>query len=546
MKLICIRGATATPLKTWVKLLSAATPAVDSLPEWGKSPSYSLFTMENIRLLPKFQVVSTSCLSNNRKDASMTETFAEHNALLTWSAQECPFVIDYSRKTLDDIRLAVVDAFFSLPRGGAEIGGILLGRIEDNKVQILDYAPIECEHAFGPAFTLSPADQAKLAELLRQSFPGALRPVGWYHSHTRSEISLCEADLDIHNRYFPERWQVALVLRPSTLQPTQAGFFFREPDGSIHSQRSYQEFVVEPLPIQQIPAASGDAAPGPMRHTEPEAVVINLAPAEIAAPYQAAAEPPPAAEPPAPEPEGMLAEPVAPSVTESSYREFEHEPTPAPLLLAAPPAPSFAEPVEAPAEPPRTYEPEPQTAHEPADDAPSFTYGGEEETPSRRPWLVIAAALLAGMGLGVVIQSARSHSTVAAAVPARPAQTAAGPAAPAAQDPALLRQAEDLRKQVADLTQQNASLRADNAALTRQQADVTAQRAELNKQQGDQGKRQTELQQQRDDLARQTAKLKGDLASQSARAQSLQQQVDDLRRQLQRRRLSIQSSDPLP
>src|SRR5690242_3446419 len=202
----------------------------------------------------------------------MTETFTDNGALATWSTDTCPFAIEYSRKALDDIRLAVVDAFFSLPRGGAEIGGILLGKVEEHRIQVLDYAPIECEHAFGPAFTLSPADQDRLGDALRQTFPGGLQPVGWYHSHTRSEISLSEADLDIHNRYFPERWQVALVLRPSTLQPTQAGFFFREPDGSIHAERSYQEFVVEALPLQPATAAGPQAVPGPMRETEPEAV----------------------------------------------------------------------------------------------------------------------------------------------------------------------------------------------------------------------------------------------------------------------------------
>ena len=41
---------------------------------------------------------------------------------LTWSVPECPFTIESSARVLDDIRLAVTDAFFSLPRGGAEIG----------------------------------------------------------------------------------------------------------------------------------------------------------------------------------------------------------------------------------------------------------------------------------------------------------------------------------------------------------------------------------------------------------------------------------------
>ena len=62
---------------------------------------------------------------------------------------------------------------------------------------------------------------------------GGLRPVGWYHSHTRSEIFFSDADLEIHKHFFPEPWQVALVMKPHTFQPTRAGFFFREADGVI-------------------------------------------------------------------------------------------------------------------------------------------------------------------------------------------------------------------------------------------------------------------------------------------------------------------------
>src|ERR1035437_1760170 len=159
----------------------------------------------------------------------MTEKDAE-SEVATWKAPQCPFTIEYSLRALDDIRLAVVDAFFSLPRGGAEIGGILLGRHSNQRLVIADYVALDCEHAFGPSFTLSPPDQDRLAELLASAErnPDRLRPVGWYHSHTRSEISLTEADQDLHTRYFPESWQVALVLKPPPFPPTRAGFFCRE------------------------------------------------------------------------------------------------------------------------------------------------------------------------------------------------------------------------------------------------------------------------------------------------------------------------------
>ena len=97
--------------------------------------------------------------------------------------------------------------------------------------------------------------------------PGGARPVGWYHSHTRSEIFLSDADLKIHQTYFPESWQVALVMKPHTLQPARIGFFFRETDGSVHSTASYREETLDALPVRQMPngAPPAPAAPAPNR-----------------------------------------------------------------------------------------------------------------------------------------------------------------------------------------------------------------------------------------------------------------------------------------
>ena len=227
----------------------------------------------------------------------MTEHDAE-SAVATWKAPECPFTIEYSLRALDDIRLGVMDAFFSLPRGGAEIGGILLGHYLKGRLAIKDYVALECEHAFGPSFALSPRDQDRLGELLAsaEQNPDRLKPVGWYHSHTRSEILLSAADQDLHNRYFPKPWQVALVLKPHTFHPTRGGFFFREADGSIHGTASYQEFALAPLPVRPAPAGVGpateSASSARLRHgLDPRGPVITVA-AERAAP-----EPEPPAEP---------------------------------------------------------------------------------------------------------------------------------------------------------------------------------------------------------------------------------------------------------
>lgn len=178
----------------------------------------------------------------------------------TWSVPRCPFTIEYLPRVLDDIRLNVVDAFFSLPHGGVEIGGVLLGRYRDGRLTIAGHAAMECEHASGPSFTLSANDTARLSELLAEHRGNPeMQPVGWYHSHTRSEVQLSEADLEIHRQYFPEAWQVALVVKPHAFEPMRCGFFFREADGTLHATESYQEFQLEAMPLRQMP--SGEIPP---------------------------------------------------------------------------------------------------------------------------------------------------------------------------------------------------------------------------------------------------------------------------------------------
>src|ERR1035437_3866581 len=220
----------------------------------------------------------------------MTES-STGSTTVTWSVPEGPFTVESSARVLDDIRLAVTDAFCSLPRGGAEIGGILLGKFDHGRLVIGDYAALDCEHAHGPSFTLSQPDEARLTELLsaHANDAGGLRPVGWYHSHTRSEIFLSDADLEIHHRFFPESWQVALVIKPHIFQPARIGFFFRQADGSVHANASYREDALDALPIRQMPAGAPTAPPWndpPLRHFRP---------APVAAPVPESAPPPAAA-----------------------------------------------------------------------------------------------------------------------------------------------------------------------------------------------------------------------------------------------------------
>ena len=164
----------------------------------------------------------------------------------TWKAAASPFTIEYSLVVIEEIRHEVAEGFQKLSRGGIEVGGILYGVHEPQTVRIMAIRPVSCEHASGPTFRLSERDRATLHEQLRQDAADSrledLVCVGWYVSHTRTEVVLSESDQEVFSSFFPKPWQVTLVVRPSRGGNMRAGFFVREPGGTVNASQSLLEF----------------------------------------------------------------------------------------------------------------------------------------------------------------------------------------------------------------------------------------------------------------------------------------------------------------
>ena len=164
----------------------------------------------------------------------------------SWAVAESRLSIEYSLVVIEEIRHAVTEGFQRLSRGGLEVGGVLYGTHEGSAVRIQAMREIVCEHARGPSFLLSDKDRAALREQLA---PGQEDPrlegmvaLGWFLSHTRGEIALTESDLETFNAFFPAPWQITLVIRPGRTGFMRAGFFVRESDGAVKSERSYLDF----------------------------------------------------------------------------------------------------------------------------------------------------------------------------------------------------------------------------------------------------------------------------------------------------------------
>jgi hypothetical protein len=164
----------------------------------------------------------------------------------SWVVPESPVDVEYSLIVIDEIRQVVADGFQRLQRGGIEVGGVLYGTHQDRTIRVTAMREIACEHARGPTFHLSDNDRAALtAQLARDKEDmrlEGLQVVGWFLSHTRSDVTLQQSDLDTYNAFFSEPWQVTMVVHPGRTGTMRAGFFVREADGSIKGERSYQEF----------------------------------------------------------------------------------------------------------------------------------------------------------------------------------------------------------------------------------------------------------------------------------------------------------------
>ncbi|MBM3734255.1 MAG: hypothetical protein FJW39_00580 [Acidobacteria bacterium] len=167
----------------------------------------------------------------------------------TWHVPGRTPLVAYARLLMDRI---VEDAnlAFTRGRGADSVGGILFGSADDEEVRITAYRPVP-KRARSEDFTLTEEDETILQHMLQTSNSDTelrkLVPVGWYHSRTAGDIAMSPGAVDLWNRQFPFRWQVALVLKPQAEGPTRAGFFFRPAKGNPQTDHSMREFELVPL-----------------------------------------------------------------------------------------------------------------------------------------------------------------------------------------------------------------------------------------------------------------------------------------------------------
>jgi proteasome lid subunit RPN8/RPN11 len=122
-----------------------------------------------------------------------------------------------------------------------EVGGALVGkwRVDGSTGEqfVVVEAALPARHTrHGSVFlTFTQDSLVAFHNDLDERYPGK-ELVGWYHTHPRMGVFLSGYDVWLHEHFFPEAWQVALVIEPHR---RLGGFFVRQADGRLDPQRYF-------------------------------------------------------------------------------------------------------------------------------------------------------------------------------------------------------------------------------------------------------------------------------------------------------------------
>ena len=202
-----------------------------------------------------------------------------HDGFAHWSPGDGELTIEYSLEVLDSIRAEAVGGLNLFRHGGVEVGGVLFGQKDANQICIIQSRAFQSDHARGPGFILSEKDELDLGRLIQKAADEpelrGLEPVGWYRSRTRSAASLSPEDVTLYDRHFPQPWQIAMVLCPTSVGPADVGFFFREASGALRAESPYNTFTVLPLQRKQVLVDAPKPSPRLAMNPPPEVTVTQ-------------------------------------------------------------------------------------------------------------------------------------------------------------------------------------------------------------------------------------------------------------------------------
>lgn len=191
----------------------------------------------------------------------------------TWEVEGKAVSVQMDFDFIDRLSMEIMRGFALVPKRGAEIGGVLLGRIEISDkvvIRVEDFEVVACDYMKGPSFLLSANEEARFAATVKKYEGGEERQlyiVGTFRSHTRdNQIVLSQEDVDLFRKYANDPSNLILLVRPFATKASVAGIFLEE-DGDFRREASLKEFpfrrrdlggspVTRPTPVEDAPPAA--------------------------------------------------------------------------------------------------------------------------------------------------------------------------------------------------------------------------------------------------------------------------------------------------
>jgi hypothetical protein len=166
--------------------------------------------------------------------AEMEPTTQAVPGYFVWEVPGQAVVIHLNLDVVDRMGADIMRGFGALPKRGAEVGGVLLGSIENGDVTIVrvkDYETVPCQYKRGPSYLFTEDAQEAFDQACARWQPGESRPVyaiGYYRSHTRDGPLMTAEDIELLDRCFPLPAHIALLVKPFVTKASAASFFVRE------------------------------------------------------------------------------------------------------------------------------------------------------------------------------------------------------------------------------------------------------------------------------------------------------------------------------
>jgi hypothetical protein len=174
-----------------------------------------------------------------------------------WKFPGAPVNIYIQLKTIALLREYVASGLRSDNSQSMEVGGLLLGKVRPQYVEVTDFLSLELNSS-SRYFVPNAGDKTRVIDAISSAAERSKEAavVGFFRSSLQGSLQLSDGDLVFIREYFPEPDNVFLIIAAEETEPLLAGFFFWDSD-DVFADTSFMPFPFDEKLLERsdLPAA---------------------------------------------------------------------------------------------------------------------------------------------------------------------------------------------------------------------------------------------------------------------------------------------------